>query len=395
MRVLAFTEGYPPEPGGGSIYAYEIPRRLAKYGVDTLIVTNGSQGPYTDEKDGHVLVMRLNVPHYTKAGFSLSMARLKFVLDAIKVALKMRDEYDVYQFYSGMATNIVAWVLRNVFRLKKPFLMTFLGTFVGQYKLIKPFPIYNIMDFFGTAIMIGPAFDRYIVVDEGSSHGDLFLYRNGVPKDRVKIHYQAVDVERFRPTEKKRGKEMVIGYIGRLDPLKGVDMFIRSLPKVFENVKDVKAVIIGDGPLMGYLKKLTRELQIESKVNFIGAVPHEEMPKYMSMFDCLIFTDIRSFETPDTLSLTHCEAMSCGCLVMTPSAPRKEWNCQTWVKIEKPNPVEISSKVIDVLGNPSKYDEIRKNARKVALKYFDWKNVIGIYERELAKIVEERRQGGR
>jgi len=386
MKILTITEGYPPEAGGGSTYAYEIPKRLAKKGVKTLIITGKPFGKYEDEKSDNVSVTRLNVPAYGKAGFSFNPKRFKFIFESIRTGRALKGHYDVYHFHSGMASKIVAWTLRNIYGVKKPFVMTFLGTFVGYYKELHPFPISTMMNFASRKLMTGSKCDLYVVVDDGT-HADEVLYRNGVPKEKVKKHYQTVDLRKFRPKKRKRGKEKTIGYIGRMDPMKGVDIFIRSLPKILENTKNTKVVMIGSGPLLGDMKKLVKDLGIESKVEFMGQVPHNEIPKHMNMFDCLVFTDIRSFNNRDLMSLTHCEAMACGTLMVNSAKPREEWNAQTWIELENPDPEEISKKVIDALKNPGKYSKIRKNARKVAVKHFNWNDVIKIYDEEISKLV--------
>ena len=56
-------------------------------------------------------------------------------------------------------------------------------------------------------------------------------------------------------------------FVGRLVSYKGADVLLRALERV-----DVAAVIVGDGPLRGELERLSRDLKLESRVFFLGAV---------------------------------------------------------------------------------------------------------------------------
>jgi len=387
MKVLTITEGYPPVPGGGSTYAYEIPQRLSKYGIETLVVTSKSDKKHKDDSNDKVSVLRVDVPEYEKAGFSFNLKRFRFVIECIKKGIELKDEYDVYHFHSGMASKVTSWALRNIYGMKKPFMMTFLGTFVGYYDKIYSFPISNVLEFFSKRLMIGSKCDRYIVVDDGT-HAEKFLIEEGVPRRKIRKHYQTVDLKKFKP-DRNRKKNKTVGYIGRMDPMKGVDIFLKSLPDVIEKHEDLRVILIGDGPLKSDMEKLTRKLGIHSKVKFVGNVDHSDMPKYMNMLDCVVFTDIRSFDNRDLISLTHCEAMASGCLILNSARPRKEWGYETWVQIDNPNPSEISSKLNMILNDPEKFKVFRKNARKVAEKFFRWDNVIEMYKEELQNIVSD------
>ena len=381
MKVITVAEGYPPETGGGSIYAYELPRRLAKHGIKTLVVTGPSDEDYVDENNENVSVMRLNVPKYTKAGFSFSPNRFKFIFDAVRKCYSMRDECDIFHFHSGMSAKIVAWTLRNIFRVKKPFVMTFLGTFIGYYKKLHPVPVSNLFDFLSKTLIVGSKFDSFIVVDDGT-HAYEMLQKERV-KARIKKHYQCVDCDMFKPDNAEKGSGKVVGYIGRFDPMKGVDIFIKSLPAVFKQVPESRAVLVGDGPLMPDMKELADKLGISERVEFVGSVEHERTPYYMNLSDCLVFSDIRSFDNRDLMSLTHCESMACGSLIINSARPRKEWGVDTWICIDAPDQKEISSKIVDVLKHPEKYSHLAKNARDVALRYFSWDAVVNIYKEEL------------
>lgn len=65
-------------------------------------------------------------------------------------------------------------------------------------------------------------------------------------------------------------------YVGRLHPVKGVDLLFGAWQAVMQHSRDVQLWIVGDGPERQSLECLARELGIEGHVRFWGAV-HDMM----------------------------------------------------------------------------------------------------------------------
>jgi len=62
----------------------------------------------------------------------------------------------------------------------------------------------------------------------------------------------------------------LVGFIGRLAPEKGPDLFVRMARLLANDLHDVRFVLIGDGPMRKGLEKLATELAIASHVHFMG-----------------------------------------------------------------------------------------------------------------------------
>lgn len=64
--------------------------------------------------------------------------------------------------------------------------------------------------------------------------------------------------------------------VGRLDPNKRIDLLIRALPYCDSHIK---AVIAGSGAIRPQLEKLAEELKVQDRVDFLGFVPDQQLPK--------------------------------------------------------------------------------------------------------------------
>ncbi len=100
-------------------------------------------------------------------------------------------------------------------------------------------------------------------VAEGLDSSKTMVIHNGKPVPQ--IHPFGI-----REKWNIREDETVVGCAGRLMEWKGQGFLIRSFRKVMDVNKNVKLVIVGDGPLGGQLRELARELRMENHVIFTG-----------------------------------------------------------------------------------------------------------------------------
>ncbi|MEK5107644.1 glycosyltransferase [Cytobacillus sp. FSL K6-0129] len=118
--------------------------------------------------------------------------------------------------------------------------------------------------------------------------------------------------------------------VGRLSNAKGQWHLIRSLVHVKKIVKNIKLVILGQGELASYLKKLVEDLNLQENVEFIG---FDNNPfKYISKSDLFVFSSI--YEGFGNVII---EAMACGVPVISTdckSGPREIIAPKTGIELE-------------------------------------------------------------
>lgn len=94
-----------------------------------------------------------------------------------------------------------------------------------------------------------------------------------------KVHkiFNFVNVEEIQQTWqpgsiKNQNQEVLLGIVGRLVPVKRVDLFIRIIASLNERGYACRGAIIGNGPLEEDLKNLAFELGISDRISFKGFV---------------------------------------------------------------------------------------------------------------------------
>ena len=108
--------------------------------------------------------------------------------------------------------------------------------------------------------------------------GHVLLRRERVRKEAIAVCYNGVDLLRFTP-ETHNGalrkelnwsaEELIVGMVGRLEPVKDHGTFLRAAKLVIEKQPSVKFLCVGSGPLRAGLETLIRGLGIESNIRMI------------------------------------------------------------------------------------------------------------------------------
>lgn len=111
------------------------------------------------------------------------------------------------------------------------------------------------------------------------------------------------------PQKNYNRSEIHIGYVGRMEPDKGIIEFIDTCKKLGELNIYFKATAIGYGSVYNQVKKDIVDSGLSKKVTLISGLPQKELGDYYRKFDLFIFSSSRKAES---LGLTGIEAMACG-----------------------------------------------------------------------------------
>jgi glycosyltransferase involved in cell wall biosynthesis len=106
-----------------------------------------------------------------------------------------------------------------------------------------------------------------------------FLFGEQIPKEKIKIMPNAIELVKFQYDEKAREELrnkykldhcFVIGHVGRFAISKNHEFLVKMFKEVSEKIEDARLVLIGEGELMQEVTNLVYGLQLEDKVLFLG-----------------------------------------------------------------------------------------------------------------------------
>jgi len=151
---------------------------------------------------------------------------------------------------------------------------------------------------------------RVVVVSDALRH---YLEQQvGIPSQKITTIVNGVDTHRFHPAEDIASarqnlgideSEFVIGTVARLEAVKDIGTALRAISEM--GLRDVRYLIVGDGPERSVLQDLAQRLDIEKQVIFVGE--RADVAELYRCMDIYMLTSIR-----EGTSNTLLEAMASG-----------------------------------------------------------------------------------
>ncbi len=107
----------------------------------------------------------------------------------------------------------------------------------------------------------------------------------GLDASRVVVIPNTYDVARFHHVARVRQPLVRVLSVGRLSHEKGHDVLLHAFAKIISGGASARLTFVGDGPERDSLEALTRELGLESSVEFKGVVLDEALATEMATSD--------------------------------------------------------------------------------------------------------------
>jgi len=140
-------------------------------------------------------------------------------------------------------------------------------------------------------------------------------HRISSSNSKFKVIYNAIERTWLRDSEQKiieKGKmdEWVIGYVGRLSRIKGVNYLVKAFAKLSSDVSNVRLIIIGDGPERNKVMRLAKKLKCDHRIKLIGW--SEDVMEHMLRIDVLVVPSVYDWTPNVVLEGLACERVVIG-----------------------------------------------------------------------------------
>jgi len=285
-------------------------------------------------------------------------------------SLIRKNKYDKIFFISSHTLNNIAILISKIFKIETishihdpvPHSGTKYGNIIFLSQKIQS----KLSD---KIIVYGKKLKELVINEYSIQANKVFIIKHGVYREE-------------RENINKSLNKKYISLLGRIDEYKGIDIFLKAIEKLDDEIdKNIKFIIGGKGNLTPYkdlIKKLKHRLIIK---NYL--LSNEEFDEILLNSYCLVLPYKDGTQTGN-IQVAYYNA--CPVIVSkVGSLPELVENNKTGFLIE-PNNVNDLSQKIKLLIN-SNYMKMGKNAFEYYKKYLKWsliiKDLIKIFEKEI------------
>lgn len=243
--------------------------------------------------------------------------------------------------------------------------------------------------------------DRLIAATPLEKNQMTWLY--GAETNKISIVPPGVDLERFKPLDQAQAREFLgvpahhqlLLFVGRIQPLKGIDTLIRALALVKKRepvlAQNICVSIIGGDPnpdseieLAEFkrLETLQAELGIGDLVTFLGAKDQDTLVYYYAAAEMVVMPS--HYESFGMVAL---EAMACGTPVIASDVGGLSFNIEdgyNGYRVPDRDPQAMADKIILLLKHRVLRDQLGEQARMWVQRY-SWVNIA----EELLEVFED------
>jgi len=193
---------------------------------------------------------------------------------------------------------------------------------------------------------------------------NIFNIPQGVQSNTFKLIASKVR-EKYKVEDNK-----LLLFVGRFVPLKNLGFLITAFKELVRERKNVKLLLVGEGPLEKHVQAWVRKLKVEEHVIFTGRVQNEKLPQYYSAAD--IFVMASAYENFSNAIL---EAMSCELPIVATNVggiSMQVEDGENGFLVESGNVKQLKEAIITLLDNSSLAIEMGKRNRELVKKKYRW-----------------------
>jgi D-inositol-3-phosphate glycosyltransferase len=319
-------------PGGVATHQVYLAAGLALAGIDApLLATNARAAPTAwKAKPGEVdfPLYRMAVPARARRDYLAAVGPQHLARYAAHLAVR-RSENSRRELLANLLwyRHFLAEVQPDCIHVQHPLERSMYVRMVQQLEgwrlpvIVTAHSLFGEHDAVTIETLMAPnlrAADRVIAV---SGHIADQAIQLGVERNRVRVIRSGVDLKRFSMRDRTAARTALqidvatrlVLFVGNLEPRKQVDVLLQAMVMVRRQIATAELIVVGSGESAGmrdqtaHLVRLTRDLELQEAVHFVGRVEDSELLDFYAAAD--VFALPSSSEAQGIVAL---EAMACG-----------------------------------------------------------------------------------
>ncbi len=375
MRLLIFTTQFPPAVGGVETMTWQLGKEFLRQGVGVTILAPEIPGATEFDAGEKLRIKRfaLSDPDTIIAKGRQKVALVKTLRQSVEEA-----QADCILCTSWDPCACIANIAR-VRSLRIPYFLIAHGMELMQ--LPRGLAARKTKALIRRRALRGAR--RVFAVSNFTRERVVAL---GVPQERVSVVPNGVQALEVPPNGHRNGRGRVLMTVSRLVPRKGHDTVLRAMPRLLEIIPDATYRIVGAGPELQTLQKLSRQLGLDPHVEFCGEVSDAERERLLSECDVFVFASRQTATDFEGFGIAVLEAMQKGKAVVVTRAggvPEIVANGRTGIVVEPDDSAALADAIIELLQHPERAGTLGSNAQRVVNEQYRWDVIAARYLAEM------------
>jgi glycosyltransferase involved in cell wall biosynthesis len=265
------------------------------------------------------------------------------------------DNYDIIHL-NGFSVFPTYFILKNRDKIKSKIILSVHGNLQEHKKKF----LRIIYDKF--ALRYINKIDHVVAVSDAEKTQ---LIKLGFLKNKVTVGINGV---KFVEIKREQNEKLVL-YLGRLASSKNIELLIESFSLC--KVSDSKLLIAGpDYGTLKHLKQITKKLNLENRVSFLGKISESEKYSLLSKVSVFVHPSVS-----DIFALTLLESASVGipCIAFNVGGNKEIFSePKTGYLVDSVTPASLAKAIDEILSNEELAHEISVTGKKHIMNKFSW-----------------------
>ena len=201
-----------------------------------------------------------------------------------------------------------------------------------------------------------------------------------VPAEHITVVPNGVNLANF-PHQPESTREPVILYVGSLIARKAPNVLIDAMPEILARCPQHRLVLIGEGEERTALEAQIARLGLAEQVRLIGTQTQQQVGEWMRQAQVFV---LPSYEEGQGVVLVEALASGTPCVGSTAGGIPDVVTEDVGRVVAPGDTGALAKAILDVIGNPTRWQELSVGARRRAETTYDW----DLIARQLMKIYQ-------
>lgn len=388
MKILFFSDNFPPEVNATAYRVYERAIFWVKAGHSVIVITSVPNFPQGKIYQGYknrwyqvewlegIKVVRVKTYVRPNRGrIRRSLDYLSYVLPAVAVGLFQQKPDVIAASTPHLFAAVAGYAVAGIRRV--PLVTEVADLWPASIGAVGAISYHFILKWLEKVELSLYKRSKKVVVLTDSFKKNLVARR--VPMDKVTTIMGGVDLSVYRPLVRDKAlaqalgvaDKQVVGYIGTIGMAHGLENVLYAAA-ILKTHSEIVFLLVGDGARCEDLKALATRLHLPN-VKFVGMQPKKLIKQYWSLCDIALIHLKNSPVFSSVLPSKMFEAMAMGIPLLTVvpegEATRLTLKANVGWSVYPDDPKALAMKIIDFINSPDQRKQCADNGLSVVSKY--------------------------